>query len=97
MNLFGRIKLQHIYRERNAVADCLATWSHNLNMGCCFFEESPGVWSGVSALPRGTERKHHKEYEEVCAPAGAGKTNIAMISILHEIAQHFKDGYLHKD
>ncbi|KAL8547142.1 hypothetical protein ACS0TY_006743 [Phlomoides rotata] len=33
----------------------------------------------------------------VCAPTGAGKTNIAMISILHEVAQHFKDGYLHKD
>ncbi|KAI5346784.1 hypothetical protein L3X38_014663 [Prunus dulcis] len=33
----------------------------------------------------------------VCSPAGAGKTNIAMISILHEIAQHFKDGYLHED
>ncbi|KAL5751483.1 hypothetical protein ACOSP7_026086 [Xanthoceras sorbifolium] len=33
----------------------------------------------------------------VCAPTGAGKTNIAMISILHEIGQHFKDGYLHKD
>ncbi|KAM3703462.1 hypothetical protein ACJW30_04G098400 [Castanea mollissima] len=33
----------------------------------------------------------------VCAPTGAGKTNIAMISILHEIGQHFKDGYLHKN
>lgn len=33
----------------------------------------------------------------VCAPTGAGKTNIAMISVLHEIGQHFKDGYLHKD
>ncbi|XP_042461584.1 DExH-box ATP-dependent RNA helicase DExH14-like isoform X1 [Zingiber officinale] len=33
----------------------------------------------------------------VCAPTGAGKTNIAMISILHEIKQHFRDGFLHKD
>ncbi|KAL9254447.1 DExH-box ATP-dependent RNA helicase DExH14-like protein [Drosera capensis] len=33
----------------------------------------------------------------VCAPTGAGKTNIAMIAILHEIGQHFKDGYLHKE
>ncbi|PKI47749.1 hypothetical protein CRG98_031882, partial [Punica granatum] len=33
----------------------------------------------------------------VCAPTGAGKTNIAMISILHELGQHFKEGYLHKD
>ncbi|CAL8154983.1 unnamed protein product [Prunus armeniaca] len=34
---------------------------------------------------------------QVCAPTGAGKTNIAVISILHEIGQHFKDDYLHKD
>ena len=27
----------------------------------------------------------------VCAPTGAGKTNIAMISVLHEISQH-RDG-----
>jgi activating signal cointegrator complex subunit 3 len=33
----------------------------------------------------------------VCAPTGAGKTNIAMISVLHEIKQHFRDGYLHKN
>ncbi|XP_071902326.1 DExH-box ATP-dependent RNA helicase DExH14 isoform X2 [Coffea arabica] len=33
----------------------------------------------------------------VCAPTGAGKTNIAMIAILHEIKHHFRDGYLHKD
>lgn len=33
----------------------------------------------------------------VCAPTGAGKTNIAMISVLHEIGQHFKDGLLYKD
>ena len=41
MNLFRRIKLQHIYRERNDVADGLATWSHNLDLGCCYLEESP--------------------------------------------------------
>ncbi|KAM7267618.1 hypothetical protein ACFE04_009784 [Oxalis oulophora] len=33
----------------------------------------------------------------VCAPTGAGKTNIAMISVLHEVGKHFKDGYLHKE
>lgn len=33
----------------------------------------------------------------VCAPTGAGKTNIAMIAVLHEIGQHFMDGFLHKD
>ncbi|KAJ7978726.1 DExH-box ATP-dependent RNA helicase [Quillaja saponaria] len=40
---------------------------------------------------------HTNENILVCAPTGAGKTNIAMISILHEIGNHFKDGYLHKD
>ncbi|KAJ0973942.1 hypothetical protein J5N97_015907 [Dioscorea zingiberensis] len=34
---------------------------------------------------------------QVCAPTGAGKTNIAMISVLHEIKQHFRDGILHKN
>ncbi|XP_024169344.1 DExH-box ATP-dependent RNA helicase DExH14 [Rosa chinensis] len=119
------------------------------------FDDLSGLGEGiaVNALPQGTQRKHHKGYEEVlipptpgaqmkpgeklieiseldefaqaafrgykslnriqsriyhtvyytnenilvCAPTGAGKTNIAMISILHEIGQHFKDGYLHKD
>ncbi|XP_042499431.1 DExH-box ATP-dependent RNA helicase DExH14 isoform X2 [Macadamia integrifolia] len=40
---------------------------------------------------------HTNENILVCAPTGAGKTNIAMIAILHEIGQHFKDGFLHKD
>ncbi|KAL6011996.1 hypothetical protein ACLOJK_002466 [Asimina triloba] len=54
---------------------------------------------------------HTNENILVCAPTGAGKTNIAMIAILHEypvatlglvkimlqIKQHFKDGILHKD
>ncbi|XP_004299306.1 PREDICTED: activating signal cointegrator 1 complex subunit 3 [Fragaria vesca subsp. vesca] len=119
------------------------------------FDDLSGLGEGlaVNALPQGTQRKHHKGYEEVlipptpgaqmkpgeklidiaelddfaqaafrgykslnriqsriyhtvyytnenilvCAPTGAGKTNIAMISILHEIGQHFKDGFLHKD
>ncbi|WOL01441.1 DExH-box ATP-dependent RNA helicase DExH14 [Canna indica] len=40
---------------------------------------------------------HTNENILVCAPTGAGKTNIAMIAILHEIKQHFRDGFLHKD
>ncbi|KAK3440303.1 hypothetical protein EUGRSUZ_B00583 [Eucalyptus grandis] len=40
---------------------------------------------------------HTNENILVCAPTGAGKTNIAMIAILHEVGQHFRDGYLHKD
>nr|XP_010936311.1 DExH-box ATP-dependent RNA helicase DExH14 isoform X2 [Elaeis guineensis] len=40
---------------------------------------------------------HTNENILVCAPTGAGKTNIAMVAILHEIKQHFRDGILHKD
>lgn len=33
----------------------------------------------------------------VCAPTGAGKTNIAMISVLREVGLHRRDGVLHKE
>ncbi|CAL2257930.1 unnamed protein product [Prunus armeniaca] len=49
MNLFWRIKLQHIYRERNDVTNGLATWSHNLDLGYYYFEESP-AWLGCLLL-----------------------------------------------
>ncbi|KAI3929942.1 hypothetical protein MKW98_004096 [Papaver atlanticum] len=40
---------------------------------------------------------HTNENILVCAPTGAGKTNIAMIAVLHEIKQHYRDGVLHKN
>ncbi|KAF3438089.1 hypothetical protein FNV43_RR20845 [Rhamnella rubrinervis] len=60
------------------------------------------AFRGYKSLNRIQSRIFHTVYYTnenilVCAPTGAGKTNIAMISILHEIGQHFKDGYLHKD
>ncbi|NWY38711.1 ASCC3 protein, partial [Sylvia atricapilla] len=33
----------------------------------------------------------------ICAPTGAGKTNIAMLTILHEIRQHVQHGVIKKD
>ena len=33
----------------------------------------------------------------VCAPTGAGKTNVAMLAILHEISNHFEGGVLQRD
>lgn len=33
----------------------------------------------------------------VCAPTGAGKTNIAMITVLREIAAHMTHGVIQKD
>lgn len=40
---------------------------------------------------------HSNENILVCAPTGAGKTNIAMITVLREIEQHIKNGILHKN
>lgn len=39
---------------------------------------------------------HSNENILVCAPTGAGKTNIAMITVLREIGQHFTYGVLQK-
>lgn len=33
----------------------------------------------------------------ICAPTGAGKTNIAMLTILHELHQHLSQGVIKKD
>ena len=33
----------------------------------------------------------------ICAPTGAGKTNIAMLTILHVIQQHISQGVIKKD
>ncbi|XP_029414442.1 activating signal cointegrator 1 complex subunit 3 isoform X3 [Nannospalax galili] len=33
----------------------------------------------------------------ICAPTGAGKTNIAMLTVLHEIRQHFQQGIIKKN
>ncbi|KAK6170203.1 hypothetical protein SNE40_018654 [Patella caerulea] len=33
----------------------------------------------------------------ICAPTGAGKTNVAMLTILHEINQHLSQGVIKKD
>ncbi|MGH0167954.1 UNVERIFIED_CONTAM: hypothetical protein FKN15_061494 [Acipenser sinensis] len=33
----------------------------------------------------------------ICAPTGAGKTNIAMLTVVHEIRQHIQQGVIKKD
>ena len=33
----------------------------------------------------------------ICAPTGAGKTNVAMLTILHEVKQHISQGVIKKD
>ncbi len=37
---------------------------------------------------------HSSENLLICAPTGAGKTNVAMLTVLHEISQHFVHGIL---
>jgi len=33
----------------------------------------------------------------ICAPTGAGKTNIAMLAVLHELKQHIAQGVIKTD
>ena len=33
----------------------------------------------------------------ICAPTGAGKTNIAMLAVLHVLKQHLSQGVIKKD
>uniref|UniRef100_T1IVJ2 U5 small nuclear ribonucleoprotein 200 kDa helicase n=1 Tax=Strigamia maritima TaxID=126957 RepID=T1IVJ2_STRMM len=40
---------------------------------------------------------HSNENLLICAPTGAGKTNIAMLAIVHEIKQHMENGTIKKD
>lgn len=40
---------------------------------------------------------HSNENMLVCAPTGAGKTNVALMTILNELRQHVSDGVLQKD
>ncbi|CAL9010427.1 unnamed protein product, partial [Prunus brigantina] len=41
---FENYQLHHIYREKNCLADCLAKWSYNLDLGICYFDNAP-VWA----------------------------------------------------
>lgn len=40
---------------------------------------------------------HSNENMLVCAPTGAGKTNVAMLSIVHAIRAHTDQGVIHRD
>ncbi|BFG41860.1 hypothetical protein CerSpe_281350 [Prunus speciosa] len=41
MRRIGNCHLDHVYREMNVVADCMANWSSNLDLGVCFLDEAP--------------------------------------------------------
>ena len=40
---------------------------------------------------------HSNDNLLVCAPTGAGKTNVAMLTVCHEIGNNFRQGVLQKD
>ncbi|XP_073844201.1 activating signal cointegrator 1 complex subunit obelus [Musca autumnalis] len=40
---------------------------------------------------------HSNENMLVCAPTGAGKTNVAMLTIVHTIRQHLENGIINRD
>ncbi len=40
---------------------------------------------------------HSNENLLVCAPTGAGKTNVALLTIVHEIKQNIENGLIRKD
>lgn len=59
------------------------------------------AFEGYEALNRIQSRLypvayHSNENMLVCAPTGAGKTNIAMLAVLHEVAQHMRHGVVQK-
>lgn len=33
----------------------------------------------------------------MCAPTGAGKTNVALLTIVHQLKQHIRNNEIHKD
>ncbi|CAL9003150.1 unnamed protein product [Prunus brigantina] len=49
MQQLENCSLHHIFREKNNVADRLAAWSYNLDLGICVFDEAPS-WIGTSLV-----------------------------------------------
>ena len=60
------------------------------------------AFSGTKALNRIQSVVFNAAYNSnenllICAPTGAGKTNVAMLCVLHEIKQHISQGVIKKD
>ncbi|CAL9020306.1 unnamed protein product [Prunus brigantina] len=49
MGKFDTCALQHVYRKRNVVADCIAQRSYSLDLGVCFLDMAPS-WIGSSLV-----------------------------------------------
>ncbi|KAI5342128.1 hypothetical protein L3X38_010003 [Prunus dulcis] len=49
MHKINCCSVYHLYREKNSVADCLATWSYNLDLSFYIFVDAP-AWIGPSLI-----------------------------------------------
>lgn len=73
-------------------------------IGSCifFFQIGQLAFKGMTRLNRIQSIVFETAYNTnenmlICAPTGAGKTNIAMLTVLHEIRQHFQLGVIKKN
>jgi activating signal cointegrator complex subunit 3 len=67
-----------------------------------FDEWAQPTLAGFKTLNRIQSRIFETAYKSnenllICAPTGAGKTVVALMTMLHEIGQHFINGRLHKE
>lgn len=88
---------------------CVDTHTHvqislkNPRYVCCLFQQIGQLaFKGMKRLNRIQSIVFETAYNTnenmlICAPTGAGKTNIAMLTILHEIRQHVQHGVIKKD
>ncbi len=67
-----------------------------------FDEWAQAAFTGIKNLNRVQSKVFEAAYHSnenllICAPTGAGKTNIALMCILHEIAQYYRNGVIQRD
>lgn len=60
------------------------------------------AFRGITHLNRMQSKVYPVAYKTnenmlVCAPTGAGKTNVALMTVMHEVNRHVEDGVLRKD
>lgn len=66
------------------------------------FQIGQTVFSGIQTLNRiqsivFNTAYHTNENLLICAPTGAGKTNVALLTIVHEMKQNMENGVIKKD
>ena len=74
----------------------------DLHSSVCLLQIGQVAFQGMKTLNRIQSVVYPTAYHSnqnllICAPTGAGKTNIAMLTIVHEIKQHIQQGVIKKD